>query len=162
MVFPQPPLLKSHSLTTWARSLAGCNLSSAPHLAAVLLSGSLPPWMPVPDLSPRGRRHGGPCLCWSKLSLATGTIPSHPSCYQSAITFPLFDFFFPQGTVRDGHNCVCPNPVPPACSLVGEWTGAWSPHDGLPAGRASLPASTDEQPHLRMMGQVQMLGSSSS
>lgn len=41
-----------------------------------------------------------PCLLWSKLSLATGTVPSLPSCYQSAITFPLFDFFFSLGDSR--------------------------------------------------------------
>lgn len=96
------------------------------------------PWMPFPDLSPQGRRRRGPCLRWSKLSLATGTVPSLPSCYQSAITFPLFDFvfFFPRGTVRDSHNYVSSNPIPipPACSPVGGQVGAWSPHDGLLGG----------------------------
>lgn len=52
MVFPQNPLLKSHSLTTWAPSLAGCNLSSAPHL--VLFSGSLPPLDAFPQPLPGG------------------------------------------------------------------------------------------------------------
>ena len=75
--------------------LAGCNLSSAPHLAAVLLSGSLPPLDAFPGPLLAGPEAQGALPRWSKLSLATGPFPSLPSCYQPAITFPLFDFFFP-------------------------------------------------------------------
>lgn len=77
-----------------------------------------------------------PCLLWSKLSLATGTVPSLPSCYQSAITFPLFDFFFPWGTLGDSHNYVSSNPIPPDYSAVGEQKGECFPHDRLPGGWA--------------------------
>lgn len=136
--FPTKPLphisLPDHlgPRSGWLQSLLG---SSSPGGAPLRLPPS--PGCLSPTSPRRAGGAGGPCLRWSKLSLATGTVPSLPSCYQSAITFPLFDFFFfPRGTVRDSHNYVSSNPIPipPACSPVGGQVGAWSPHDGLLGG----------------------------
>lgn len=111
--------------------LAGCNLSAALHLTS-LLRLSLP-WTPFFNLFSQGQTCRSPCLHWNKLSLATGTVPSLPSCYQSTITFPLFDFF-PQETVGDSHNKVSSYPIPPDCLVVAEQIREWFPHDGLSGG----------------------------